>query len=89
MTEITYYQGLSTSAETRFFQGTCDGIVVAKGELSAGYCVILQTYAVSVGRIQGMECAFRMFKGSTNCEADADEIVSFGDGIGRRGDVIC
>lgn len=75
-TEITYYQGLSPPSEAGVYSGTCNAIVVAQGQLTAGYCVILETYAVSIGRLQGTECAFKMFKGSTNCEADATDIVS-------------
>jgi hypothetical protein len=36
----------------------------------------LQTYAISIARMEGLECAFRMFHGSAACEADADDMVS-------------
>lgn len=49
---------------------------VSSGTLTSGYCVGLQTYAISVERLEGRECAFRLFRGSMSCGDDAAEIVS-------------
>ena len=62
------------------FPGICNAQVVATGELTAGFCVGLHTYAVSIARLQDLECAFKMFHGSAACEADAIDSVSY-DGV--------
>jgi hypothetical protein len=76
MTVITYHQGLVASNNSASFPGVCNAQVVASGELTAGFCVGLHTYAVSIARMQGLECAFEMFHGSAACEADATDTVS-------------
>jgi hypothetical protein len=76
-TGITYHQGLVSSSNGTLTSGLCDAQVVAKGELTAGYCIGLQTYAISIARMENLECAFKMFHGSAACEADATEMVSW------------
>jgi hypothetical protein len=76
MTGITYHQGVVSSNNSAPFPGICNAQVVATGELTAGFCVGLHTYAVSIDRMQGLECAFKMFHGSAACEADATDTVS-------------
>jgi hypothetical protein len=75
-TGITYHQGLVSSSNGTSSSGLCDAQIVAQGQLTAGYCIGLQTYAISIARMQGLECAFKMFHGSAACEADADDMVS-------------
>jgi len=76
MTAITYHQGVVSSNNSASFPGICNAQVVASGELTAGFCVGLHTYAVSIAKLQGLECAFKMFHGSAACEADATDTVS-------------
>ena len=76
ITGITYHQGVVASNNSASFSGICNAQVVATGELTAGFCVGLHTYAVSIARLQGLECAFKMFHGSAACEADATDTVS-------------
>lgn len=77
-TNITYHQGLVHGGNSAASSpGPCGGLEVSKGLLTAGYCVELATYAVSVKRMQGLECVFRLFKGSDGCRWDADEMVSW------------
>lgn len=76
ITEITYHQGVVASNNSDSFPGICNAQVVATGELTAGFCVGLHTYAVSIARLQGLECAFKMFHGSAACETDATDTVS-------------
>lgn len=78
ITNITYHQGLVHGGNSAASSpGPCGGLEVSKGLLTAGYCVELATYAVSVKRMQGLECVFRLFKGSDGCRWDADEMVSW------------
>lgn len=79
MTGIAYHQGVVSSNNSASFPGICNAQVVASGELAAGFCVGLHTYAVSIARLQGLECAFKMFKGSAACDADATDMVSCDD----------
>ena len=79
ITGITYHQGVVSSNNSASFPGICNAQVVASGELAAGFCVGLHTYAVSIARLQGLECAFKMFKGSAACDADATDMVSCDD----------
>jgi hypothetical protein len=76
-TVITYHQGLVSSSNGTSSSGLCDAQIVAQGQLTAGYCIGLQTYAISIARMQGLECAFKMFHGSTGCDADANDSVSW------------
>ena len=79
-TGIVYHQGLvssNTPNSSISFPGTCDAQVVASGELTAGLCVGLQTYAVSIARMQGLECAFKLFRGSAACQVDPTKVVSY------------
>lgn len=76
---VTYHQGListnDSSSPSR--EGQCDGMLMAHGNLTSGYCVGLKTYAISIERTPGVECAFRLFRGSAACGDDAGEMVSF------------
>lgn len=74
-TNVIYHQGVMNSNGTSS-AGTCDGMQVAAGNLTAGYCVGLHTFGISLSRLEGVECAFRLFKGSATCGVDANEIVS-------------
>jgi hypothetical protein len=76
-TGITYHQCLVSSSNFTSSSGLCDAQIVAKGELTAGYCVGLQTYAISIARMANLECAFRLFRGSAGCDADATGMVSW------------
>lgn len=80
ITGITYHQGVVSSNNSASFPGICNAQIVASGEFTAGWCVGLHTYAVSIARLQGLECAFKMFQGSAACEADATKTVSC-DGV--------
>ena len=81
---ITYRQGVVASNNSASFPGICNAQVVASGELTAGYCVGLHTYAVSIARLQGLECSFKMFHGNTACEVGETDTVSCGGVL--RGD---
>ena len=80
ITGITYHQGVVASNNSASFPGICNAQVVASGDLMAGFCVGLHTYAVSIARLEGLECAFKMFQGSAACEADATKTVGY-DGV--------
>jgi len=60
--------------------GICDARIVVIGEMRVGWCETLTTSAISVSRIEGMECSLVMFRGSAMCGVDAMEIVSEPDG---------
>jgi hypothetical protein len=42
----------------------------------AGRCVGFFTYAVSIARMQGLGCTFKLFRGSAGCDAGATDMVS-------------
>lgn len=74
--KVTYHQGLVSSNGSAITAGVCDAQPVSSGVLAAGSCIGLQTYALTIARVSNMECAFRLFRGSNICEADATETVS-------------
>ncbi|KAL1589536.1 hypothetical protein WHR41_01604 [Cladosporium halotolerans] len=74
-TNVIYHQGVMNSNGTSS-AGTCEGMQVAAGNLTAGYCVGLHTFGISLSRLESVECAFRLFKGSATCGVDANEITN-------------
>jgi hypothetical protein len=79
-TKIIYQQGLHSMSDMHASPGICDARIVATGEMRVGWCETLTTSAISVSRIEGMECSVMMFRGSAMCGVDAMEIVSEPDG---------
>jgi uncharacterized protein YbbK (DUF523 family) len=75
-TKIFYQQGLRSMNDMQPSPGMCDAVVMSTGKLKVGYCESLRTYAVSISRLQEMDCVFMMFRGSASCGADATEMVS-------------
>lgn len=75
-TKMFYQQGLASMNNMHASPGICDALVMATGDLRVGYCEGLPTAAVSISRLQGMECVFMMFRGSAACGVDATEMVS-------------
>lgn len=75
-TKISYQQGLASMSDVHTSPGMCDAHVVSTGDLRVGWCKGLPTAAVSISRMEGRECVFRMFRGDAACGVDATEMVS-------------
>jgi len=74
--KVTYHQGLVSSNGSAIIEGVCNAQIVSAGELTAGSCTGLYTYALTIARVSNMGCSFRLFRGSNTCDADATETVS-------------
>ena len=75
-TKIIYQQGLDSMSGMDPSPGICDAHMVATGEMKVGWCEGLTTSAISISRIEGMQCVLMLFRGSATCGVDTMEIVS-------------
>lgn len=71
-TTITFYQGVTTA-----FNTTCGSKAVETGNLTAGYCRTLYTYAAGVASIPDVDCVFALYKGSDKCMAGEGVNVTY------------
>ena len=65
-TEVTYYQGESTS-------DSCGLEAVSSGNITSGVCNTAYTYAITVQPLADRDCEYVLWEGSSNCGPDATQ----------------